>query len=94
MKIQPLADYILVETKEKTETTKSGFFLPSASADKYVTAKAVAVGKGGSAFGQPVAMEVKAGDTILYPVNAAIIAKVDCEEVTLIRQSDVLAIVG
>lgn len=92
MKIQPLSDYILVDTKEKTETTKSGFFLPSASADKYVTAKVVAVGKGGSAFGQPVAMEVKIGDTILYPVNAAISAKADGEEITLIRQSDVLAI--
>ena len=40
MKIKPLSDYIVVDTKEKAETTKSGFILPSASADKYVTAKA------------------------------------------------------
>ena len=38
MKIKPLSDYIVVDTKEKAETTKSGFILPSASADKYVTA--------------------------------------------------------
>ena len=88
MKIKPLSDYIVVDTKEKAETTKSGFILPSASADKYVTAKAVAVGKGATTFGNTVEMEV------LYPVGAAIVVKLDGEEVTMIRQSDVLAIVG
>ena len=56
MKIKPLSDYIVVDTKEKAETTKSGFILPSASADKYVTAKAVAVGKGATTFGNTVEM--------------------------------------
>ena len=39
-------------------------------------------------------MEVKAGDVVLYPVGAAVTVKVDGEEATLIRQSDVLAIIG
>lgn len=94
MKIKPLFDYIVVDTKEKAETTKSGFILPSASADKYATAKAVAVGKGTTSFGNHVEMEVKAGDVVLYPVGTAVTVKVDGEEATLIRQSDVLAIIG
>ena len=93
MKIKPLSDYIVVDTKEKAETTKSGFILPSASADKYVTAKAVAVGKGATTFGNTVEMEVKVGDVVLYPVGAAIVVKLDGEEVTMIRQSDVLAVI-
>lgn len=93
MKIKPLFDYIVVDAKEKTETTKSGFYLPSASAEKYATAKALAVGKGTSSFGNAVEMEVKTGDVVLYPSNAAITVKVDGEEYNLIRQSDVLAII-
>ena len=94
MKIKPLSDYIVVDANEKAETTKSGFILPSASADKYVTAKAVAVGKGATAFGKQIDMEVKEGDMILYPQSAALTVKVCGEEVTMIRQSDVLAIIG
>lgn len=94
MKIQPLFDYIVVDAKEKSEKTKSGIILPSASADKYVTATAVAVGKGTTSFGNPVEMEVKEGNVVLYPSGAAVNVKIDGEEVTLIRQSDVLAIIG
>ena len=52
------------------------------------------MGKGATTFGNTVEMEVKVGDVVLYPVGAAIVVKLDGEEVTMIRQSDVLAIVG
>ena len=88
MKIKPLYDNIVVDVKEQKETTKSGFILPSASAEKYITAKAVEVG-----CGVDEKMLVKAGDTILFPANAVIKTKVSGEEVSIIRQSDVLAII-
>ncbi len=93
MKIKPLFDYIVVDANDKQETTKSGFILPSASADKYATAKVVAAGVGTDSFGQRVEMQVKPGDTVLYPVSAGLKVKVDGEDVTLIRQSDALAII-
>ena len=93
MKIKPLFDYIVVDDKEKQETTKSGFILPSAYADKYTTAKVVAAGIGTEAFGGKVEMQVKVGDTVLYPVNSGIKVKVGGEEYTLIRQSDALAVI-
>lgn len=88
MKIKPLYDNIVVDVQEQKETTKSGFILPSASAEKYVTAKAVEVG-----CGIDGKMLVKARDLVLFPANAVIKAKVNGEEVSIIRQSDVLAIV-
>ena len=93
MNIKPLFDNIVVDAQEKKETTKSGFILPSASADKYTTAKVTAVGTGGFVYGQEVKMQVKVGDTVLYPADSGTKVKVDGNEFTLIRQSDVLAII-
>lgn len=87
MKIKPLYDNIVVELKEQNETTKSGFFLPSSS-EKYVTAKVLATG-----CGVDDKMLVKEGDVVLFPANAVIKAKVNGEEVSIITQSDVLAVV-
>lgn len=87
MKIKPLYDYIVVDVNEQKETTKSGFFLPSSS-EKYVTAKALAVG-----CGTDEKMLVTPGDTVLFPVNSVIKAKVEGEDVSIISQTDVLAIV-
>ena len=87
MKIKPLYDNIVVELKEQNETTKSGFFLPSSS-EKYVTAKVLAAG-----CGVDDKMHVKEGDVVLFPANAVIKAKVNGEEVAMIRQSDVLAVI-
>lgn len=87
MKIKPLYDNIVVELKEQNETTKSGFFLPSSS-EKYVTAKVLVAG-----CGVDDKMLVKEGDVVLFPANAVIKAKVNGEEVSIITQSDVLAVV-
>lgn len=87
MKIKPLYDNIVVELNEQNETTKSGFFLPSSS-EKYVTAKVLSAG-----CGVDGKMLVKEGDVVLFPANAVIKAKVNDEEVSIITQSDVLAVV-
>ncbi len=93
MKIRPLFDNLVVETKDESEKTKSGFILPSASAEKYVTATVKAVGDGVEEYGNKIAMKVKEGDVVLYPTHAEMKVKVNGEEVTMIRQSDVLAVI-
>ncbi len=93
MNIKPLYDYLVVDTEEKKETTKSGFILPSASESKYTTAKITAVGNGGKLYGNDVEVVVKVGDTVLYSADSAMKIKVNGEEITVIRQSDIIAVI-
>ena len=93
MNVKPLFDKVVVESLEKEEKTKSGFILPSASQEKQQMAKIVAVGPGGVVDGKDIVMQVKVGDTVLYSKYAGSEFKVDGKELTIIRQSDILAIV-
>lgn len=93
MKVRPLFDKVVVRATKKEETTKSGFILPSASQEKSQTAEVVAVGPGGLVDGKEVVMQVKVGDVVLYSKYSGSEFKVDGEELTIIRQSDILAIV-
>ena len=93
MKVRPLFDKVVVESIETEERTKSGFILPSASQEKQQMARIIAVGPGGVIDGKEIVMQVKAGDTVLYSKYAGSDFKVDGKELTIIRQSDILAIV-
>ena len=93
MNIKPLFDKVVVESVEKEEKTKSGFILPSSAQEKPQTARVVAVGPGGMVDGKEVKMVVKVGDTILSTKNPGSESKVDGKEFSIIRQSDILAIV-
>ncbi len=93
MNIRPLFDKVVVQQTTKEETTKSGFILPSASQEKQQTATVVAVGPGGIIDGKEIAMQVKVGDLVLYAKYSGSDFKVDGKEFTIIRQSDILAIV-
>lgn len=93
MKVKPLFDKVVVESVETEERTGSGFILPSASQEKQQMAKIVAVGPGGVIDGKEVEMQVKVGDKVLYSKYAGSEFKVDGKEMTIIRQSDILAIV-
>lgn len=93
MTVKPLFDRVVVESIENTETTKSGFILPSASQEKQQMARVISVGPGGIIDGKEVVMQVKAGDKILYSKYAGSEFKLDGKELTIIRQSDILAIV-
>lgn len=93
MKIKPLFDKVVVESVEAEEKTQSGFILPSASQEKQQMAKIVAVGEGGIIDGKEVKMQVKVGDTVLYSKYAGSEFKLDGKQLTIIRQSDILAIV-
>lgn len=93
MKIKPLFDRIVIEAMEGEEKTKSGIVLPGAAQEKPQMAKVLAVGPGGLIDGKEVSMQIKVGDKILYSKYAGSEFKVDGKEVTILRQSDVLAIV-
>ena len=93
MIVKPLFDKVVVESLEKEEKTKSGFILPSASQEKQQMAKIVAVGPGGIIDGKEIVMQVKVGDKVLCANYAGSNFKVDGKEFTIIKQSDILAIV-
>ena len=93
MTIKPLLDRVVLKATEVEETTQSGFILTSASQEKPQFSEVIAVGPGGLVDGKEVVMQVKVGDTILYSKYAGSEFKVDGKELTIIRQSDILAIV-
>lgn len=93
MKIKPLADRVVIKMLEAEEKTKGGIILTSSAQEKPEIAEIVAVGPGGVVDGEKVVMEVKVGDKVLISKYAGTEVKVDGVEYTILRQSDVLAIV-
>lgn len=93
MNIKPLADRIVIKMTEAEETTKSGLILTSASKEKPQIAEVVAVGPGGMVDGEKIDMYLKVGDKVLLSKYAGTEVKVDDVEYTILRQSEVLAIV-
>ena len=93
MNIKPLADRVVIKMTEAEETTKSGLILASASKEKPQIAEVVAVGPGGMVDGEKVEMYLKVGDKVLLSKYAGTEVKVDDVEYTILRQSEVLAIV-
>ena len=92
MKIKPLADRVVIKLVEE-ETTKGGLILTGTAKEKPQVAEVLAVGPGGSVDGKEVEMIVKVGDKVLTSKYAGTEVKVDGEECTIVRQSDILAIV-
>ena len=93
MKIKPLADRVVIKMVEAEETTKGGIILTSAAKEKPQVATVVAVGPGGRVVGKEVEIIVKVGDKVLTSKYSGTEVKVDGEECTIVRQSDILAIV-
>ena len=92
MKIKPLFDKVVVK-ELKNETVQNGIFLPTSAQEKQEIAVVVAVGQGGVVDGKDVEMVVNVGDKVLYSKYAGSQFKIDGEEVTIIKQSDILAVV-
>ena len=93
MTIKPLADRVVIKSIEAVETTKSGIVLPGSAKEKPQVAEVVAVGPGGMVDGKEVSMLVKEGDKVIYSEYAGTKVKMDGEEVIIVRQADILAIV-
>ena len=93
MKLVPLGDRVVLKQLVAEETTKSGIVLPGQNKEKPQQAEVVAVGPGGVVDGKEVTMLVSVGDKVIYSKYAGSEIKVDGKELTIIRQSDILAIV-
>ena len=93
MKLKPLADRVVLKMTEAEETTKSGIILAGSSKEKPQVAEIVAVGSGGVVDGKEVKMYLKVGDKVLLSKYAGTEVKLDGEDYTILRQSDILAIV-
>ena len=93
MKIKPLADRVVIKMLEAEETTKGGIILAGAAKEKPQVAEIVAVGPGGVVDGKEIKMEVSVGQKVLISKYSGTEVKVDGEECTIVRQSDILAIV-
>ncbi len=93
MTLKPLADRVLLKATEAEETTKSGIILSTANKEKPVVSQVVAVGPGGVVDGNEVVMTVKPGDKVVVAKYAGTEVKLDGVEYSIVRQSDILAIV-
>ena len=92
VKIQPLADRLVVKPIEREEVTKGGIVLPDTAREKPQEGKVIAVGPGRlSDDGKRIAMEVKVGDRVIYAKYGGTEIRIEDEELVILRESDILA---
>jgi chaperonin GroES len=95
MKFRPLHDRVLVERIEAEEKTAGGIIIPDTAKEKPQEGKVVAVGAGAKAEdGKVTPLDVKAGDTILFGKWSGTEVKVDGKDLLIMKESDILGIVG
>lgn len=90
MNIKPLADRVVIQPVAAEEVTISGIIIPDSAKEKPLRGTVLAVGPGT----KDEAMELKVGDTVLYGKYAGTEVEIDNETVLIMRQNDVLAVVG
>ena len=93
MTIKPLADRVVIKMTEAEETTKSGIILAGSAKEKPQIAEIIEVGPGGMVNGHEVTMYVQKGQKVLLSKYSGSEVKIDGQEYTFVRQSDILAIV-
>lgn len=94
MKLRPLQDRILVQRVKEETKTKSGIIIPDTAKEKPAEGKVVVVGEGRvSDDGKKVALEVKAGDRILFGKYSGTEVKIEGEEYLIMREDDVLGVI-
>jgi chaperonin GroES len=94
MKIKPLGDRVVIKPVEPEERTKGGIILPDTAKEKPVVGEVVAAGPGRkSDDGKTITLEVKVGDKVLYGKYSGTEVTVDSQELLIMRESDIFAIV-
>lgn len=91
--IKPLGDRVLLKKLEAEEKTKSGIILTGSAKETPQEAEVIAVGPGETKDGNPVPMEVKIGDKVIYSKYSGTDVKYQGEEYILVSQKDILAVV-
>lgn len=93
--LKPLGDRIVIELIEQEEKTKSGIVLPDSAKEKPQEGKVIAVGTGRVADnGERIAMEVNEGDSVIFAKYSGTEVKYEGNEYLVLRESDVLAVIG
>ena len=94
MKVKPLHDRVIVKRVEEEETTKGGIIIPDTAKEKPVEGEIIAVGDGKIGDdGKKIALEVKAGDKVLFGKYAGTEIQIDGEENLIMREDDIIAII-
>ena len=93
MTLKPLADRVVIKRLEAEETTKGGIILTAAAKEKPDLSVVVAVGPGGMVDGKEVVMQVKVGDKVITSKYSGTEVKIDGEDLIVVRQGDILAVV-
>lgn len=94
LKIQPLADRVVVRPLEETEQMRGGLYIPDTAKEKPQQGEVIAVGPGRLEKGQRVPMDLKVGQRVLYGKYAGTEVTIDDEQLLIIKESDVLAVIG
>jgi len=95
MKIQPLGDRVLVEPLKEEEATKGGIIIPDTAKEKPTEGKVIAVGTGKlDDNGKKIPFNVKAGDKVLMPKYGGTEVKLNGKEYQIMREEDILAVIG
>ena len=94
MNLKPLGDRLVVEPKEREQTTASGLILPETAAEKPQEGEVIAVGPGRrDDDGKRVEMDVEVGNRVLYAKYGGTEVKVEGKKLLILKESDVLAII-
>lgn len=95
MKVKPLGDRVLVKPSQEVEKTKGGIVLPDTAKEKPQEGEVIAVGAGKKTDeGKIIPLCVKVGDKILYGKYSGTEITVDAEEYLIVREDDILAVIG
>jgi chaperonin GroES len=94
LKVKPLADRVVIKALEEAEQMRGGLYIPDTAKEKPQQGEVVAVGNGRVEDGKRVDMELKVGDKVLYGKYSGTEVTVEGEQYLILRESDVLAVVG
>ena len=92
--VAPLADRVVVRALEETEQMRGGLFIPDTAKEKPMQGEVIAVGPGRYEKDKRVPMELKVGDKVLYGKYSGTEVTIDGEQLLILRESDVLAVIG
>jgi chaperonin GroES len=93
-KVAPLADRVVVKPLEEAESMRGGLYIPDTAKEKPQQGEIIAVGPGRYEDGKRVPLEVKVGDKVLYGKYSGTEVTLDGEQRLILRESDVLAVIG
>ncbi len=92
--VQPLGDRVVITPLEETENMRGGLYIPDTAKEKPQQGLIAAVGPGRYEKGERIPMDLKVGQTVLYGKYSGTEVTVDEEQYLIIKESDVLAVIG